>query len=100
MTSGDILILSDGAGRKVRARIITVFEREHTRHTERYLASSSGGTAFTVNIAACSVFDSVPTADRILYVSTRAPLVMFIIQCGGAWFDVTSAPVRVQKVAA
>jgi hypothetical protein len=66
------------------------------RRFDRDLASTSGGTAFTVHRAACHVFENIPKATRILYISTikRLPdrricgTVLFLVEIAHLWWDI------------
>jgi hypothetical protein len=103
MTPGDRIKVTNAAGSSVDATIITVFE-SGIRRFDRDLSSTSGGTAITVHRMACHVFEQVPAATRILYVSTLkrhngilSGTVLFLIEAAHQWFDVQQNRCSIQQ---
>lgn len=86
------MIVRDTDGRQIRATVIAEWERGSARRTVRDLASTSGGTAFTFLQGACSLFNADPSISRIILVSTRAPLALYLLEREGQWWDVLGKP--------
>jgi hypothetical protein len=91
MTGGDKITVADGQGGSVQATVIAIWIRGNTRLTAHQAGSSSGPGAFTFQLGARYLFDKTAAA-RVMLIATRAPMMLYLLEIGGDWFDVTGGP--------
>jgi hypothetical protein len=81
------VLLTALSGQAVRAHLIHIFCRDDTNPTE----------APTFRNMALAILHQAP-ASRVALVATARPVLLFLIEIGHHWFDITGTPVRLTGV--
>src|ERR1700693_3856344 len=99
MKEGDNLIVRDGKGGQIQATLLKVWRREgkETHLTIRQEQNTSGGGAFTFTMGARAIFAAAPQATRVMLISTRAPLILYLFEVAHLWFDVTGVRAEIAR---
>jgi hypothetical protein len=89
---GDQITVTANSGGSVLASVIAIWSRDEIRLTVHQANSGSGPGAFTFQLGAREIFNAQPLATRVMLISTRAPLILYLFEAEGRWWDVMLEP--------